>query len=76
MVRRYIKFPIEELEHLFHANLHNLQVLGEIREELTFRSSERAKQLEREVFAVVEGRVPIGPKPLRPEKPDDQGELL
>lgn len=76
MARRYIDSSIDELEALFKANLHSLQVLGEIREELTYRSTDRAKQLLREIRAVEEGMVPLPPKPLRPERPDDQGELL
>jgi len=76
MSRKYFAAPIEELEVLFKANLHNLQILGELREELTYRTSERAKQLHREIRGVEEGLMPKGPKPLRPERPDDQGELL
>jgi hypothetical protein len=76
MARKHIKTGIDELEALFRANLHNLQVLGEIREELSFRKTDRAKQLLREVHAIEEGVVPRPPKPPRPERPDDQGEVL
>lgn len=76
MARPHFRTPIEELEALFKANLHNLQILGEIREELTYRTSERAKQLIREIRGIEEGLMPKGPTPQRPERPEDQGELL
>lgn len=76
MTRRYIKSPIDELETLFKENLHNIQVLGELREELSFRATDRAKLLERQIVAVVNGTLPVGSKPPRPDRGDDQGELL
>lgn len=76
MIREYFSTPVEELEQLFKDNLHNLQVLGEIRRELTFRTSDRAKQLLREVEAVESGILPVPPKPPRPDRPDDQQVLF
>ncbi len=74
--RPHFDTTIDELERLVHENLHNIQVLGELRQELTFRTTERAKLLMRQIEAVVAGLLPVPPKPPAPERPDDQQELL
>jgi hypothetical protein len=76
MARLYIAASLAELTQLVQENLHRKQVLGDVRAELSFRTTSGARQLEREVAAIIEGRVPLPPKPPRPDRPDDQGELL
>jgi hypothetical protein len=76
MVRRYFKTPVEDLEELVRSNLNRKQVLGEIRDELTFRTTDRARQLLKEVEGVLRGDVPTRPEAPRPSHPDDQKELF
>lgn len=76
MSRQYLNAEIEELEALVKENLHHRQVLGEIRDELTYRSRERAKQLLREIDALLGGEVEPSPKPPREGGPEDQMDLL
>jgi hypothetical protein len=67
MDRKYFKVPIDELEALVKENLDHLQILGEIRDELTFRATKRGKQLLREVEGVLDGRM---------SRPEDQLDLI
>jgi hypothetical protein len=76
MVRLYFDHGVEELEAIFRANLHDRQVLGEIRDELTFREAERAKQLLREVEGVLSQVIPIPKRPPKPDTPENQIPLI
>jgi hypothetical protein len=67
---------VDDLESFFRGNVSNLQVLGEIRGELRFRQTDRARQLLKEVEGVLAGAVPLGPKPQRADRADDQTDLL
>lgn len=57
-------------------HLDRRQVLGDVRDELTYRSTRRAKQLLREVEGVLTGAVPLPPKPPGPDTADNQMDLL
>ena len=76
MDRKYMETEIEELEKLVKQNLRKRQVLGEILDELTHRRTKRAKQLRREVGGLLSGEVKLPPPPPRPERPEDQLEIL
>lgn len=74
--RKYFELDISELEGLMSENQHSPAVLGEIYEELSYRKTERAKQLRKEVEALLEGRIPMPPRPKRPDSPEDQIDML
>ena len=76
MARQYIKASIEELEKLVADNQNRLQVLGDIRAELTYRETPRAKQLLREVEALLGGQVKMPPKPAPKDSTDNQLDML
>jgi len=76
MDRPYLEASIEDLEKIVKENVNNRTILAKIREELGFRTTRRAKQLRREVDAVLRGEVPRPPKPPRPDRPDDQLSLI
>ena len=76
MDRKYFKTPVDELEALFKENLNHLQVLGDIRDELTHRDTPRARQLLREVNGVLAGVVPAPDTPPGPERAENQLDLL
>lgn len=76
MARPYIDHNIDELEAIFAANQNKRVVLAELLEELKRRRMPRAKQLRKEVQAVLEGVIPPPPRPVRPARPEDQTELL
>lgn len=76
MKRKYLDTPIDQLETLVSENLRRRQVLGEIRDELTFRKTPRARQLLREVDGLLRGAAPMPPGPRRPESNDDQLDLM
>jgi hypothetical protein len=76
MSRPFSTASITELEDVFQKNRYTRPVLGELREELGFRKTPRAKQLLKEVLAVLAGDVVLPDKPIRPSKPEDQIELL
>jgi len=73
--RPYIKHTIDQLERLVAENRTRSAVLGPIRVELEFRETPRAKQLLREVLALVEGEIP-SPKPPRAGRRTNQGSLF
>ena len=75
MTRPFFKTTLDDLEKMARENLHNGQILGDIRSELSYRTTDRAKQLERELLAIAEGRLVAPPGPPRKDRPDDQGEL-
>ena len=76
MTRQYLDATIEELEKLVREHQHSRQVLGEVRDELTFRRSKRAKQLLREVEALLRGEVGMPPRPPPPDSPENQLDIL
>lgn len=76
MARPYQKHGIEELEALVKAFKHSRAVLGDIREELTYRRTDRAKALLRDVTGPLTGVVPMPRRPRRPDSPDDQLSFL
>ncbi len=76
MGRPYMDLEVMELETLFRQNLHHRGVLGEIRDELTFRETRRAKQLLAEIEGVLAGRVPVPRKPPKPDSSENQIPLL
>ncbi len=76
MARPYMQTALADLREMVRANLHNPQVLGEIRAELSFRKTDGARQLERELRALSDGQLTTPPRPPRPDRPDDQGELM
>ena len=74
--RKYFKTSVEQLEKLVEENLSHRQVLGEIRDELTYRKSARARQLLKEVTGVLTGDIPLPEEPPRESRPEDQIDLL
>ena len=73
--RGYLKHTIDELEKEVAANRDRPAVLGPIRVELEHRTTPRAKQLLKEVRALVEGDIPKS-KPPRATRPADQTSLF
>jgi hypothetical protein len=73
--RPFMKASIDELEKVLKAHKSDHLVLGRLREELTYRTTERAKQLRREVEGLIEGLVPME-KRARAARPEDQLHLL
>lgn len=71
MGRPFKKADIDQLEELFEKHPHKRQVLGELKSELTYRSTDRAKQLLREVEGVLSGDVQVK-KPAPEDSPDYQ----
>lgn len=76
MARLYFDTPLDQLRALVLEHRSNLAVLGPIHEELTYRSTDGARQLQREVRALLDGQIPQPPPPPRPSSPDDQIDLL
>lgn len=76
MDRPYLASTIDELEQIVKENLSNRTILAQVREELGFRTTRRAKQLHREVEALLRGELPIPPRPPRPDGPDNQLSLI
>lgn len=75
--RKYFEADIVELERLVRENKHSRAVLGEVSEELTYRkNTERANQLRREVEALLDGRVARPRRPLKPDSPENQIDIL
>jgi hypothetical protein len=74
--RPYFKASVEELEALLQKHKSQRFVLAQLREELKFRRTERAKQLRREVEGLLTGIVPMPPKPARAARPEDQLRLI
>jgi hypothetical protein len=66
---------IDQLEALVAANRDRPAVLGPVRVELEHRTTRRARQLAKEVLALVEGDIPK-PKPPKAGRPGDQGSLF
>jgi hypothetical protein len=73
--RPYSNHTIDQLEGLVALNRDRTPVLGPIRIELEHRTTPRAKQLLKEVLALVEGDIPR-PKPPQAGRLVDQGSLF
>ena len=76
MERKYLDTLIDSLEALVSENLSHRQVLGEVRDELTYRKTRRAKQLLKEIEAVLAGELSVPDPPPRPDKSENQLDLL
>jgi hypothetical protein len=76
MTRIYITHTLDELESLVLANKHSLAVLGAVREELTYRTTDGAKALLRDVMALLTGQVEMPKRTLPEDGPDQQLPLL
>ena len=76
MSRPFSDESIDTLEQIFTKHRHERVVLAQLREELLFRKTNRAKQLMKEVMGVLSGDVVLPDKPVRASKPEDQIELL
>ena len=76
MARIYFHTPLDELEALVREHRANSAVLRPIWEELTFRNTDRGRQLRREVRALLDGQIPQPPAPPRPDSADDQTTLF
>jgi hypothetical protein len=72
--RPYFKTPVEELEQIVAKSNTRKVVLAQIREELQMRTTDRAKQLLREVNGLLDGTVPSTRTPP-PDDPDNQLEM-
>jgi hypothetical protein len=76
MARPYLKHSLVELEDLVRKNKHSLAVLGEIRTELTYRTTDGAKALLRDVLGLLTGQVAMPRRPPPPDGPESQLPLL
>ena len=76
MSRPFSEASVMELEALFKKEANNRFVLAQLREELAFRKTKRALQLRKEVESSLDGTVPMKPRPARPDRPEDQIDLL
>jgi hypothetical protein len=76
MPRQYSEHGIEELEQLVRTHMHSRAVLGDIREELTYRETNRAKALLRDVMGLLTGHIEMPKRPRRADSPEDQLALL
>ncbi len=75
MDRPLLPLTVDQLEELFTQHRYDDAVLGRISEELSYRSTDRAQQLRKEVLGVLEGRIPRI-RPPRAARPEDQSELF
>jgi hypothetical protein len=76
MSRPYIDMTIQQLEALVEERKDSRTVLGQVYEELTYRTTERAQRLRREVEALLGGEVAMPTPPPRLDRPEDQIDLL
>jgi hypothetical protein len=76
MHRPFFKASVDELEALLRKHQSDRFVLAQLREELGFRRTDRAKQLLREVTGLLSGQVPTRPKLPRAAQPEDQFDLI
>ncbi|MGE0441434.1 MAG: hypothetical protein AB7S39_13185 [Gemmatimonadales bacterium] len=74
--RPLMNAAIDELEELFRRRNWDTFTLSRLREELTYRSTERAKRLRREVEGILSGQVPRPPRPAADDGPESQTDLL
>jgi hypothetical protein len=75
MDRPFLQSTVDELEMLLRAHTTDRFTLARLREELLFRSTDRAHQLLREVEGLLSGVVPTK-REARPAQPEDQVSLL
>ena len=61
---------------MVRENKHSRAILGQVYEELTYRKTERAKALLRDVLALLEGHVRMPQPPPVPDSPESQLGLL
>jgi len=73
--RPYFDHEIDQLEQLVLQNRDRAVILGQIRTELEYRTTARAKQLLKEVLALVEGKIPKPPPPPA-DRATDQRSML
>lgn len=76
MPRKYIKHSIDELEAMVVKHRHQNVILAEILEELEHRTTDRGKQLRREVRGILDGELQAPERKLRRARPEDQLKLL
>ena len=76
MDRPFFHTTIDQLEKLASENLSSRTVLGRLREELTYRDTDRARLLLREVEGLRRGEVPMPPRPAKPDGPEFQLPLV
>lgn len=76
MDRPWFHLTIPELEQLVSQHRTQPAVLGQVWQELTYRDTDRSKQLMREVLGLLDGVVPQPPRAQKPDDPKYQGELL
>lgn len=76
MARLYFDTPLDALEALVREHRSNPAVLGPIWEELTYRTTDGARRLRREVRGLLDGQIPQPPAPPRPASPGDQTSLF
>ena len=75
MDRSFLALTIDQLEELFAQYRFDDATLGRISEELSYRTTDRAQQLRKEILGVLEGRVPRV-RPPRAARPEDQSEMF
>lgn len=76
MDRPFFDTPVDQLEDLLRKHKSQRVILQQLRDELQYRGTKRARQLIREVDGILEGKVPVEPKRPRPARPEDQLHLL
>lgn len=76
MARPYFDMTIPQLERLVADHREKPAVLGQVWEELTYRDTDRSRQLMREVLGLLNGVVPQPPPPLQADGPEKQIDLL
>lgn len=76
MSRPFMEASIEEIEKIVQDHKSERLILAQVREELQFRSTRKARQLLREVLGILEGEVPVPPKLPRQDRAEDQLPLL
>jgi hypothetical protein len=74
--RPYIECSIVQLRNIFLDHRPDLAVLGDLRVELEHRKTKGARQLLREIEALVGGQVPRPSRPARAARPEDQVNLF
>lgn len=76
MSRPFMEASIEEIEKIVQDHKSERLTLAQVREELQFRKTKKARQLLREVLGILDGDVPVPPKPPRKDRVEDQLPLL
>jgi hypothetical protein len=74
--RPFFDTSVDQLERLLQEHKTQPVILRQLRDELQYRGTKRAKQLIKEVDGVLEGTVPVKPKRPRAARPEDQLHLL